>query len=64
MARENPTYRLELEQIYERFGRKAMLTAGEVSEYTGHCRSWCREKLGVGKDEITAVKLAHILSTY
>lgn len=63
MARENETYRLELEQIYERFGHRAILTAGEVSEYTGRCRAWCREKLGVGRDGITAVMLAKTLSS-
>lgn len=63
MARENETYRLELEEIRNRFGGKAILSAGEVSEYTGRCRSWCREKLGVGKEGITAVMLAKTLSS-
>ena len=60
--REKETYRLELEAIYARFGNRAMLTAKEVSEYTGHCPQWCRDKLGVNKDGITSVKLAYILS--
>ena len=63
MAREPETYRLELEAIYEFFGKKAILTQREVIEYTGHQSRWVKEKLGVGADGITAVSLAMNMST-
>lgn len=63
MAREKETFRLELEQINLRFGGKAVLTCAEASAYTGHCYRWCAKHLGVSKDGITAVMLAHRLSS-
>lgn len=60
--REPETYRLELEQIIQRFGEKRILTMSDVSAYLGHSRKWCRDNLGITGD-VTAVKLAYILST-
>ena len=63
MARENETYRLELEQILAAFGGKRVLSVTDVAGYVGKSRDWCREHLGIsGKDGVTAVKLALILS--
>lgn len=64
MARENETYRAELEQIRKVFGMKNMLTVTDVANYTGRSRNWVRQRFGInGKDGITAVKLAHELSS-
>lgn len=63
MARENPTFRLELEQINTRFGGAAILTVTDVSAYTGHSREWCRKHFGIsGKKGMTAVELAQAIS--
>ena len=62
MARENETYRLELEQILATFGDKRILSVTDVAGYVGHSRRWCREHLGVSGDGVTAVKLALIMS--
>jgi len=64
MARENETFRLELEQIRATFGVKNLLTVTDVATYTGRSRNWVRQKFGInGKDGITAVKLAQVLSS-
>jgi hypothetical protein len=64
MARENETYRAELEQIRNVFGMKNLLTVTDVANYTGRSRNWVRQKFGIsGKDGITAVKLAYELSS-
>jgi len=64
MARENETFRAELEQIRTVFGMKSILTITDVANYTGRSRNWVRQKFGInGKDGITAVKLAHELSS-
>ena len=63
MARENQTFRLELEQINARFGGKSLLTVTDVSNYLGHSREWCRKHLGIsGKRGMTAVELAQAIS--
>lgn len=63
MAREKETFRLELEQINLRFGGKATLTCVEVSQYVGHCYRWCVKHLGLSANGMTAVMLAHKLSS-
>ena len=62
MARENETYRLELEQILAEFNGKRVLSVSDVAGYVGRSRKWCREHLGIGGEGVTAVKLALILS--
>ena len=62
MARENETYRLELEQLLARFPEKTVLTRQEVMEYTGKGRGWLDAHGFAGKD-LTVVKVAHLLST-
>ena len=64
MPREKETFRLELEQIYLRFGGKAVLSCTEVCQYVGHCHRWCVKNLGMTGDGMTAVKLAHVLSSF
>lgn len=63
MARENPTFRLELEQINAKFGGKSLLTVTDVSRYTGRSREWVRKRYGIsGKRGMTAVELAQAIS--
>lgn len=63
MARENPTFRLELEQINRHFGGAAFLTVTDVADYLGRSRAWCRKHLGIsGKKGMTAVELAQAIS--
>ncbi len=63
MARESPTFRLELEQINAKFNGAAFLTVTDVAEYLGHSRAWCRKHLGInGKRGMTAVELAQAIS--
>lgn len=62
MARENETYRLELEQILAVFNGKRVLSVSDVASFTGRSRKWCREHLGITGDGVTAVKLALLLS--
>lgn len=64
MARENETYRLELEQLLATFGGHKILTVTDVAGYVGHSREWCRKHFGIsGKTGVTVTKLAHILSS-
>jgi hypothetical protein len=63
MPRENETYRLELEQALAYFEGKRILSVSDIAEYVGHDRKWCRKHLGIsGKDGVTVVKLAYLLS--
>ncbi|MBQ1380330.1 MAG: hypothetical protein IIY76_10030 [Erysipelotrichaceae bacterium] len=59
--KEPETYRLELEQILQRFPGKTILTHTDVANYTGHSRAWLSRNLGITGD-ITAVGLALKLS--
>lgn len=60
---EAATYRLHIEQLNMRFGGKAMLTAKEACEYLGHSPLWCRKHLGIDKNGVTVVGLAHKLAS-
>ena len=63
MARENETFRAELEQIRNVFGMKSILTVTDVSRYTGRSREWVRKRYGIsGKKGMTAVELAQAIS--
>lgn len=63
MAREKETYRLELEQILNRFGGKHIISFKEVQEYTGRGKHWCTQHLKIPHDGCTAVQLANALSS-
>ena len=63
MARENATYRLELEQLNIKYPDKHVLTWQDVQAYTGCGRWWCDHNLkGVPHTGCTKVQLAHALS--
>ena len=61
MARENETYRLELEQLMLHFPGKHVLTRTELMEYLGKNRTWLDNHGFAGKD-FTIVWVASKLS--
>lgn len=61
MARENETYRLELEQLRNRFPNQAIINRTELMEYLGRNRTWLDNHGFSGKD-FTLVQVAHRLS--
>ena len=62
MAREKETFRLELEQILQRFDNHQIISWAEVQEYTGKGYKWCNSHLKIPHDGCTAVQLAHALT--
>ena len=63
MAREKENYRLELEQILERFGGRHIISWTEVQEYTGRGYKWCDRHLDLPHDGCTAVQLANAMAS-
>ena len=62
MAKENPTYRLELEQLLARFPGQTILSRTDIMNYTGRGRTWLDSHGFKGRKDFTAVQVAHILS--
>ena len=60
MAREKPTYRLELEQILAFFPGKRLLTISDVAKYLGRSRNWVREN--VTREDVSTIWLANWLA--
>lgn len=62
MGIEIDGYRDELEQILSYFGNKRVLTAADVSQYTGKSYDWCKAKFGICRNHpISATQLARAL---
>ena len=62
MPREKPTFRLELEQLRERFPDKNVLTKKEIMEYTGKKECWINSHGFKGRGDLTLVQVAAILT--
>lgn len=62
MAKEKPTYRLELEQLKSKYPDKTVLTKTDIMEYTGRGRRWMDSHGFKGKGDLTIVQVAAILS--
>ena len=62
MGREPPNYRAELEQILEHFNGKRLLTRAEVAGYLGKSVDFCRDRMHITKEGISATALAMYLS--
>ncbi len=62
MPREKPTFRLELEQLRERFPDKNVLTKKEIMEYTGKKEFWMNSHGFKGRGDLTLVQVAAILT--
>ena len=62
MARENATFRLELEQILATFPGQSILSRTDIMKYTGKGRTWLDSHGFKGRKDFTAVQVAHILS--
>ena len=60
MAREKPTYRLELEQLIAFFPDKRLLTISDVAKYLGRSRNWVREN--VTREDVSTIWLANWLA--
>lgn len=61
MARENETYRLELEQLRMAFPNKIVINRTELQAYTGKGRVWLDSHGFIGTS-FTLVNVAHKLS--
>ena len=62
MPREKPTFRLELEQLRERFPDKNVLTKKEIMEYTGKKEFWMNSHGFKDRGDLTLVQVAAILT--
>ena len=62
MARENATYRLQLEQIIAQYPDKEILSRTDIMKYTGRGRKWLDSHGFAGRTDFTRVQVAHILS--
>ena len=62
MARENATYRLQLEQIILMFPDKEILSRTDIMKFTGKGRVWLDSHGFKGRKDFTRVQVAHILS--
>lgn len=61
MPREKEGYRDILADLLEFFGGKRVLTAADVSAYTGLCRRTAATRYGITKEGITVHALARKL---
>jgi len=57
-VREAPEYRDNLEELTKFFGKKRLLTAQDVAEYTGRTRRFVTELYQIPKTGITTATLA------
>ncbi len=62
MAREKELFRVELEQILDRFGGRQIISFRDVQAYTGKGYDWCCSHLDIPHDGCTAAQLAHALT--
>lgn len=62
MARETDAYRDVLEDIYQFFGDKRLLTKQDVARYLGKDSRTVQKRFGISNNGIPAPKLARMLS--
>lgn len=62
MSKEPENYRLELEQILLHFNGKRLLTRKDAAEYLGRSVDFCRDRMHITKDGISATALAMYLA--
>lgn len=62
MGREPQNYRAELEQILEHFDGKRLLTRTEAAAYLGKSVDYCRDRMHITKDGVSAQALAMFLA--
>ena len=62
MPKEKPTYREELRLLRERFPDRNVLTKKEIMEYTGRGEYWMNSHGFKGRQNLTLVQVAAILT--
>lgn len=62
MPREREMYRPILEDILSFTGGRRMMSLKDVCQYVGRENRWVKEHLGVTREGVTAMELAHRLA--